>query len=59
MAEYLGAFAFFALVAGQFLAVVAMNNWQPETLKSDEKAAFAHRAPTPNSEMPLGLAKAA
>ena len=42
MAEYLGAFAFFALVAGQFVAVVAVNNWQPETLEIDEKADFAH-----------------
>ncbi len=44
MAGYLGAFAFFAVVAGQFLAVVAVNNWQPETLELDEKADLAHPA---------------
>ena len=42
MAEYLGAFAFFALVAGQFVAVIAVNNWQPEPVKSDEKIDLAH-----------------
>lgn len=44
MAEYLGAFAFFALVAGQFVAVVAVNNWLPETRQIDEKTDLAHPA---------------
>lgn len=44
MAEYLGAFAFFALVAGQFLVVVAVNKSLPETLEIDEQADLAHPA---------------